>query len=203
MDRILRRSYLPKKGNSLQVFSKLPPSLKLSQLESLNKQSKFKSCSTVDIKGLLSGFSQYRESITITLLLIFPMCLMEEILDEESKRLGPVRVAKCQLFYTEQNLQTKFYPNKSTLFWYCKQTKITKGMILDNKKDWFCKHCVFFQIFTPTLKYFYTDVSVKICDILQLWVVSILLRLLRKFFPAGREVVLSRRERDGLLGRKL
>ena len=69
----------------------------------------------MDIKGLLSGFSQYRESITITLL-VFSMSLMEEISDEESKRLGPVRVVKCQFFYTEQKFKLDFTPRKAHYF---------------------------------------------------------------------------------------
>jgi len=36
-----------------------------------------------------------------------------------------VRVAKCQIFYTEQNLQTEFYPKKGA----------TILALLDNKSD--------------------------------------------------------------------
>ena len=70
----------------------------------------------MDIKGLLSGFSQYRESITKTLFLVFSMSLMEEISDEESKQLGPVRVVKCQFFYTEQKFKLDFTPRKAHYF---------------------------------------------------------------------------------------
>ena len=87
---------------------------------------------------------------------------------------GP-RVAKCQYFYTDQNCQTKFYPKK----------RVNCNSFDTNKKDTFGEQLlitlpiltslytqivtknglilptsVFFQTFTPTCQYFYTDISI-------------------------------------------
>ena len=89
---------------------------------------------------------------------------------------GP-RVAKCQYFYTDQNCQTKFYPKK----------RVNCNSFDTNKKDTFGEQLlitlpiltslytqivtknglilptsVFFQTFTPTCQYFYTDISIII-----------------------------------------
>ena len=69
--------------------------------------------------------------------------------------------AKCQIFYTEQIFQTKFY-----LVW--RQGFIPVDQIYPNQYL-ILQNCIFFQTFYPTLPIFLHGYIRHICDILQLW----------------------------------
>ena len=91
------------------------------------------------------------------------------------------RVAKCQIFYTEQNHQTKFYPKKSMQIATILALKLNKTnkmdifgeqllAILPNQASLytkilhtlnkFCEIGCFPKLLPPTCQYFYTDISV-------------------------------------------